>query len=180
MRHSSFHFSLHACVRYNPPPHIIKMILDLVPESLTCTDFALRTPLHVAVGMQARLSTIEVLVNFYLDACLMQDLEGKTPLHLACDGACKLFETDLHDNLTIRTPKFDMIRTLIDTCPGSVQLEDYDGMSALEYAILSDAPLKVVELLQITTRTECEKLHWQMKRSTEGSYTQKQRKRQRG
>lgn len=126
-----------------------------MPESLTCTDFSRRTPLHVAVGMQASLLTIETLLELYPDACYMQDIEGKTPLHLACDGACKLFESDLHD-LNVRIPRFDVIQTLIDACPESVALEDEDGMSPLEYAILSDAPIKVVELLQFITREQCE------------------------
>ena len=105
--------------------------------------------------MEAGLSTIETLLELYPDACYMQDIEGKTPLHLACDASCKLFESNLHD-LNVRIPRFNVIRTLIYACPESVALEDKVGMSPLEYAILSDAPIKVVELLQFATREQCE------------------------
>ena len=168
--------SLHACVRHNPPPSLVRIILDLIPESPTCTDFSKRTPLHVAVGMQARLSTIESLVKVYPDACFVQDLEGKTPLHLACDGACKIFECNLHD-VTIRMPRFDIVSMLIDAWPESVHLEDQDGMTPLEHAIISDASLKVVEFLQITTRVQCEQLHWPVKRNDECPHFQEQRTR---
>lgn len=99
----------------------------------------------------------------------MQDVEGKTPLHLACDSACKLFESSLHD-LAVRTPRFEIISTLIHANPGSVQLVDQDGMSPLEYAIVSDASIEVVEFLQFTTRIESEKLHWRAKRKIEGRH----------
>ena len=154
-------------------------MIDLLPESPTCIDIAHRTPLHVAVGTRANLSTIELLMHAYPDACAMVDLEGKTPLHLACDGGCKLFESDLRD-LSIQKPSIDTVLTLIHACPFSTALEDQDGMSALEYAIISDASIQVVELLQITTRSQFERLHHLYEQPvSEGSHRRKQRKRQR-
>lgn len=100
-------------------------------NSLDHTRPSLHTLLHGAVGMQATQSTIAALVYSYPDACLMQDVEGKAPLHLACDRSCKLFE---NSTLAIRTPRFEMIHAN----PGLEQLVDQDSRSPLEYAMVLD------------------------------------------
>ena len=161
-----FH-SLHACVRYNPPPEILKILLDLVPEAPACVDIAGRTPLHVAVGMRANISAIKILVSAYPDACAMLDCEGKTPLHLACDGDCDLFEKEEEevDSIPKNSPCLHTIETLINACPLAAVLEDQDRMTALEYAIISDASMKIVWLLQCTTGRQCMKLDSYFKRA---------------
>jgi hypothetical protein len=58
-----------------------------------------------------------------------------------------------------------------------VVVEDQDGMTALEHAIISDASLKVVEFLQITTRVQCEQLHWRVERNDECPHLQERRTR---
>ena len=85
---------MHACARCNPPAHIVKVLLELFPESPSCVDCMNRTPLHIAAGTRANLSTILLLANAYPAACATLDKGGKTPLHLACDSACELFEGD--------------------------------------------------------------------------------------
>ncbi|KAL7528268.1 hypothetical protein ACHAWF_002500 [Thalassiosira exigua] len=145
---------LHACVRFNTPPPIVKLLVDLVPESPTCADCLRRTPLHVAVGTHASLQTIKLLTNAYPEACAIQDDDGKTPLHLACDKGCELFEDNADFEPT--PPKYEVVETLINAYPMAVPLEDQDGMSALEHAIFSDAPIEVVKLLQYATRKQCE------------------------
>ncbi len=177
----SFSHRLHACVRYNPPAEIVKILLDLNPEAPACVDVANRTPLHVAVGMHANKSVIETLIRVYPNACATLDWEGKTPLHLACNGCCDLFEEEEGDNAmsndNMASPCLDTIRTLLNACPLAVVVEDQDGMTALEHAIISDASLKVVELLQITTRVQCEKMYWWVKRNDECPNFQEQRTR---
>lgn len=173
----SFSHRLHACVRYNPPAELVKILLALEPEAPACVDVANRTPLHVAVGMHANISIIETLVHVYPDACATLDWEDKTPLHLACNGCCDLFEEEEGDNAmsndnmasTIRKnkPCLDTIRTLLNARPLAAVMEDQDGMTPLEHAIISDASLKVVEFLQFTTRVQCEQLHWRVKRNDE-------------
>lgn len=144
---------LHACVRFSPPSHIVKNLLELVPESPSCVDCLQRTPLHIAAGTRARLSTIQLLSEAYPGACAIQDEDGKTPLHLACDSSSKLFQGDLGS--TRESPSYEVVKALIQASPLSVPLEDDDGMSALEHAIISDAPINVVNLLQSATRTQC-------------------------
>mmetsp|Transcript_14255 Transcript_14255/g.30442 ORF Transcript_14255/g.30442 Transcript_14255/m.30442 type:complete len:246 (+) Transcript_14255:173-910(+) len=146
---------LHACVRLNPPPHIIKVLLQLVPESPSCIDCLQRTPLHIAAGTRASSPIIKLLVDAYPTACEIRDIDGKTPLHLACDSACELFEGDRESDAR-EPPRYDVVRTLAKASPLSVPLEDQDGMSALEHAIFSDAPIVVIKLLQYATRKQCE------------------------
>lgn len=145
---------LHACVRHNPPHKIVKLLLDLVPEGPSCVDCLQRTPLHVAAGTRASSQIIKLLAESYPRACAIQDLDGKTPLHLACDSGVELFEGDNeHERCP---PSYEVVRALVKASPLTVPVEDDDGMSPLEHAIFSDAPIKVVKLLQHVTRKQCE------------------------
>ncbi|KAL7525675.1 hypothetical protein ACHAXR_002989 [Thalassiosira sp. AJA248-18] len=183
---------LHACVRFNPPPHLIKILLELVPESPSCVDCLQRSPLHVAVGTRASFPLIKVLADAFPRACDIQDEDGKTPLHMACDSACELFEGD--GDSTRDPPSYDVVETLLQSSPLSVLVEDLDDMSplehaifseqasplsvlvedlddmsALEHAIFSDAPIQVVKLLQNATRKQClaqQELNGSIKKST--------------
>ena len=55
-------------------------------------------------------------------------------------------------------PSLEVVETLIKANPSSLQLEDQDGMSALEQAIFSDSDLKVVKFLQYCTRVQCSQM----------------------
>mmetsp|Transcript_11174 Transcript_11174/g.27469 ORF Transcript_11174/g.27469 Transcript_11174/m.27469 type:complete len:266 (+) Transcript_11174:66-863(+) len=153
---------LHACVRFDPPTHIVKLLLDLVPESPGRIDCLQRTPLHVAAGTRASLPTIQLLARAYPQACAIQDEDGRTPLHLACDSSCKLFEGDDREESASASskdvPSYEVVNTLMEASPSSaIPLLDHDDVSALKYAISSNAPIKVVRLLQHATRKECER-----------------------
>lgn len=76
---------LHACIRYDPPPLIVQMIIRLCPASPACVDCVRRTPLHVAAAIKANPQSIGLLVDAYPEAAAIQDADGKTPLHFACD-----------------------------------------------------------------------------------------------
>ena len=152
---SSTSFRLHACVRFSPPPHIVQLLIDLVPESPSSVDCLRRCPLHVAAGTRASLSVIQMLTQAYPDACDIQDVDGKTPLTLTCDAACELFEGD-QNSYGREPPSFQVVKILLEASGSSVPLEDNEGMSALEHAIFSDAPIEVIKLLQHVTRRQCE------------------------
>jgi len=145
---------LHSCVRFNPPPHIVKTLLKLMPESPRCVDCMHRTPLHIAAGMMASLPIMQLLSDAYPHACTMGDDGGRTPLHLVCDSTCALFEGGQESMR--EPPSYGVVRMLIKVSPSSVPLEDEDGISALEYAILSELPIEVVKLLQYATQTVCQ------------------------
>jgi ankyrin repeat protein len=95
----------------------------------------------------ASIKTIQCLTAAYPGACKIQDEDGRTPLHFSCDIECQLFEGD--DGKTNRLPpSYEVVHCLLSASLSVVSLEDADGMSPLEYAICSDADVKVVKLLQ--------------------------------
>ena len=151
-----FVYSLHACARFNPPWDIAKVLLELVPESPSLVDCLGRTPLHIAAGTRANLSTVQLLTDVHPLACAILDTDGKTPLHLACDSACALFMGD-ERGCERDLPSYDVVSAIIKAWPSVVPQEDNDGTSALEYAILSGAPIKVVRLLQAVTSMQTKK-----------------------
>jgi hypothetical protein len=76
---------IHSCIRFNPPPHIVQLIIQLDPTSVSSVDCLNRTPLHIAAAVRADLQSIMLLICEYRRACAVQDVDGKTPLHFACD-----------------------------------------------------------------------------------------------
>ena len=139
---------LHAAVRYNPPIELVLDMLTICPALLSATDCLGRTPLHVAAGSGATPDLIKSLAYAYPSACDIQDIDGKTPLHLACDSDCELFATDEESVVARGPPCHDAIRALLSESLAAATIEDVDEMNALEHAIMSNAELKTVKLLQ--------------------------------
>lgn len=137
---------LHAAVRYDPPIRVLDKMIRLYPSALRGQDCIGRTPLHVAAGCGASSSIIKLLTVGYREACDLQDEDGRTPLHFACDTSCQLFEED--EDVVRAPPSLDTVRVLLAGSLKAVTLEDEDEMNAVEYAIVSDAPIEVVNLLQ--------------------------------
>jgi len=137
---------LHACVRFNPPITVLDKMIRLYPKALSEEDCLGRTPLHVAAGSGASALVIKHLTANYPQACNVQDEDGRTPLHFACDVTCEMFEDD--QGSPRDPPSLDTVRILLSGSLTSVTLEDVDEMNAVEYAIISDAPIEVVNLLQ--------------------------------
>ena len=137
---------LHACVRYGIPIKVLDKMIKLYPHALKEEDCLGRTPLHVAAGSGASHWVIKLLTMNYPQACNVQDEDGRTPLHFACDTTCELFEDDQY--LPRGPPSLDTIRVLLSGSLDAVTLEDVGEMNAVEYAIVSDAPIEVVNLLQ--------------------------------
>jgi len=140
---------LHACVRYDPPLDVLGKMIELYPQALAEEDCLGRTPLHVAAGSEASPLVLKLLTMNYPQACSVQDEDGRTPLHFACDATCELFESDDQAQASPRgPPSLDTVRVLLSGSLAAVTLEDFDEMNAVEYAIISDAPMEVVKLLQ--------------------------------
>ena len=142
---------LHAVVRYNPPLDIVAQMIQLCPDMLATKDCLHRTPLHVAAGSRASTSLIELLASACPSACDVQDVEGKTPLHFACDSSCVLFEEDHDDDISRHLPNHETIAALLSYSTHAVTVEDDEDMTPLEHAIMSNASVKTVKLLQRET-----------------------------
>ena len=91
--------------------------------------------------------------------CTILDEDKRTPLHLACDSSCNLDQDENNEitrskNLQQQqdsAPSYDVVRALLSDSLVASLVEDEDGMNALEYAILSNASLDIVFLLQKAT-----------------------------
>ena len=136
---------LHACCRFNPPSIPISKMIDLCPSAPATQDVLGRTPLHVAAGTGASSSVIKVLVDCYPPACMVQDTDGRTALHMAADSSTELFEESTFEK---SAPSHRTIGILLQGSLESATLEDEDGMSAIEYALFSNAELNTVRLIQ--------------------------------
>jgi hypothetical protein len=151
---------LHAAVRYNPPLDIVVHMIQICPDMPATEDCLHRTPLHVAAGSRASASLIELLAYACPSACDVQDVEGKTPLHHTCDSSCVLFEEDHDtgdDNTPVRPLNHKAIAALLLYSTHAVTLEDEEDMTPLEHAIMSDASVATVKLLQRETRQAMKK-----------------------
>eukprot|EP00985_Skeletonema_marinoi_P024574 scaffold17184_cov150-Skeletonema_marinoi.AAC.1 len=149
---------LHAAVRFNPPLEMVAQMIRLCPQMTAATDCLGRTALHVAAGSKAKASAslIKLIALACPAACEVQDEEGKTPLHFACDSSCVLFEdhNDDENDASNQPPNHESIRALLSYSIHAATLEDYEEMTPLEHAIMSDASLKTVKLLQTATSRE--------------------------
>jgi len=141
---------LHAVIKYDSPLHLVEAMIHAHGDALKGQDCLGRTPLHVACGNGADAQIIRCLVKAFPQACDLQDEDGRLPLHLACDTDCVVFE---EDQAPRAPPSIDVIKALLSGSIRSVLVEDDDYMSPIEYAIVSDADIKVVQLLQKASMT---------------------------
>ena len=137
---------LHTIVRYNPPLDIVARMIEFCPHMPAAKDCLQRTPLHVAAGLKASASLLDLLASAYPPACDAQDEGNKTPLHFVCDSSCVLFEDDLFEHDSI--PSHEAVEVLLSYSFHAAILKDDEDMVPLEHAIMSNAKLKTVKLLQ--------------------------------
>ena len=102
----------------------------------------------------------------YPGACMKQDLDGKAPIHFACDANFILYEKDIYTSGNRRDGHlvFSTIVSLVSLAPSSIHLEDCDEMNAIELAILSDASKTLVSLLQNVSALEHKKMDGHLKK----------------
>ena len=125
---------LHILYASNPPLDIVTDLLGLCGSRVTEIDSTGRTPLHMATASGASLDVVEPLISMYPAAAGIPDNRGETPLMLASahgKGADK-----------------SLIKALIRASPHTVVDEDDEGLSALEYALLSEVPREIFRMLQ--------------------------------
>ena len=169
---------LHAAVRFNPPLDVVAQMIHLRSHMTAATDCLKRTPLHVAAGCKASATLIKRIARSYPAACDVQDAEGKTPLHLACDSSCVLFEDqiqidDENDPSTSNRepPNHESIAALLSISLHAATIEDDDEMSPLEHAIMSNASLETVLMLQAATRKAHKQVDEREKETRSRSFT---------
>jgi hypothetical protein len=155
--------ALHIVCRAHPPFQVVQKIVLLCPASVKHLDKAGHSPLHSASEWGACPRIIEFLIKRYPRAACMVDMEGKNPLHLCCEN-CSFEEScdtgapwkgsedgsqaDAVWPILAKGPLLPVVKALLKAAPDCVNLEDDEEMNALEYAIMFDADVKVVKVLQ--------------------------------
>jgi hypothetical protein len=97
-------------------------------------------------------TVLEFLVSENAHAAGVQDPEGKAPIHYVGEFYASNYES--RSSSAVRESMLQVIHTLRQAAPHSFNLEDADGCNAVEYAIASDADMKVIKVMQRTARDD--------------------------
>jgi len=144
---------LHEVCRFQPPLKVLEKIIAMNPALVTTINFQGRLPLHIATENGASYDAVHLLCKCDPSTAGLQDLLGKTPLHLLVEESSSRFDFDDFDDIMfgalVRDNDFlRIVKILVLSSPETVNLEDIAGMSALEYALLIDGDRDVVCELQ--------------------------------
>lgn len=141
------HSLLHLVIRLHPPACIVKAILDIFPEATFETDCMKRYPLHVAAQYGTCDRVIKMLLKENPKAAEIHDSNGYTPLQLVFKNY--EWKTKAHiafgNEFKKATPRICAL--LCKVAPNSV-MEEIDGVSVIESALMQDAEMRVIEILQ--------------------------------
>ena len=150
--------------RFHPPMDVIRCIADLLPPDVAARpDPMNRSPLHVAAKWGAPPRVVRYLAEMDPAAAATQDVHGKTPLHYAAEFYGSNYAPRRSDDKPHKEAVLEVIRYLCKLSPTTVNIEDNDECTALEYAIQNDSDIKVVRSLQ----KACER-DWKKRRSAGG------------
>ena len=144
---------LHLVCQHQAPPQIVELIAERFPQSISCQENKGRHPLHIACAKGLKPQAIAVLLKTYPQAAGVQDGYGKTPLHYICESYAHNYR-DIPGNEQ-RSPKrgmFNVISWLLKEVPELANIEDLEGMNAIEYAILNGVDIRAIKLMQRSSR----------------------------
>jgi len=142
---------VHFAARFQAPLRIISLLSGLYPHSLTSTDMAGRYPIHVAAKWGATPDVIRFLVDAGPSVVGCPDGSGKTPMHYVGESYIAHYNSCLYDR---SEAMMNVVRLLKTSAPASVNLEDGEGMNAIEYALDSDADIRVIRVMQRACRDD--------------------------
>lgn len=142
---------IHFAARFQAPLRIISLLSRMHPQSLSSSDIAGRYPVHVAAKWGATPDVIAYLIKTNPTVTGMPDSTGKTPMHYVGECYLQHFDNALY---SCDDSMLQVVRLLRNAAPLSVNLEDDEGMNAIEYALASDANLKVIKTMQRASRDD--------------------------
>merc|ERR1712029_440443 len=143
--------AVHLAARFQAPLHIISLLSRAYPHSLSSTDITGRYPIHVAAKWGATPDVIAYLIKTNPSVAGVPDSTGKTPMHYVGEYYLQNFNSSLHgcDDSMLK-----VVPLLKKAAPMSVNLEDDEGMNAIEYALVNDANLEVIKSMQRACRDD--------------------------
>lgn len=110
--------------------------------------------LQIACAWGASPETIEFLIKEHPAAASIQDNEGKAPIHHLCQSFTLNYEDASLTSMPVTETMMSIVSMLKAAAPTSFNLEDNDEMNAVEYALESDADIKVVKFIQRACRDD--------------------------
>jgi len=165
--------AVHLAARFQAPLRIIYLLSRAYPHSLSSTDVTGRYPIHVAAKWGATPDVIAYLIKTNPSVAGVPDSTGKTPMHYVGEYYLQNFNSSLHgcdDSMLKVVPllkksfksslygcddsMLKVVRLLKKAAPMSVNLEDDEGMNAIEYALVNDANLEVIKSMQRACRDD--------------------------
>mmetsp|Transcript_12818 Transcript_12818/g.37688 ORF Transcript_12818/g.37688 Transcript_12818/m.37688 type:complete len:362 (-) Transcript_12818:91-1176(-) len=169
---------LSAC-RRNPPPDIVRSILELSPDAASQPDrLTERHPLHIALNFAASPECIAILIEASPASADAVDPSGKFPLHILCESyvnayrersetsrpkkkklkGAKKYKNAGHmvqpENSILNKSITDIVKILRGAAPEVVNREDKTGVSALEYAVLNCLNANAMGVLHVWSQRD--------------------------
>lgn len=142
---------IHFAARFQAPLRIISLLARIYPSSLASADITGRYPIHVAGKWAATPDVIAYLIKTNPTVAGVPDSTGKTPMHYVGECYIRHFDNPMYNR---DDSMLQVVRLLKNAAPNSVNLEDNEGMNAIEYALESDTNLKVVKTMQRACRDD--------------------------
>jgi len=120
---------------------IVRLLVELHPESVSFEDRNDNTPLHIAVQFATEddIPAIRYLTQQFPDALTMNNIDGQMPLH----GVCM-------DTATIDT--FPVIRFFIEEHPMTARMIDDDGKTLLHVLMGRHLETNVMTIVGLLTQ----------------------------
>lgn len=142
---------IHFAARFQAPLRVMALLAKAYPTSLKSADSTGRYPIHVAAKWAATPDVMSYLVKMNPSVAGVQDSTGKTPMHYVAEFYIAHFN---NVNWSRDDAMMQVVRLLKNAAPLSVNLEDEEGMTCIEYALINDAHIKVVKTMQRACRDD--------------------------
>jgi len=142
---------VHFAARFQAPLRIISLLSRMYPESLANPDVTGRYPIHVAAKWSAAPDVISYLIKTNPSVSGVPDSMGKTPMTYVGEFYLDHFSSALYG---ADDSQLQVVRLLKAAAPRSVNFEDNEGKNAIEYALESNANLKVIKTMQRACRDD--------------------------
>jgi hypothetical protein len=139
----------------------IKSIVDKFPDSVTLADLQGYTALHVSADNATSPAVLLYLLQLFPEACSLADKQGKMPLHYVAVPSkwsarrpigSFIFESDdgesVEDEMILHPQYMDLLQAFMQAYPSALAHDDFTGQNPIECALLDDAPLEVVKIMQ--------------------------------
>jgi len=142
---------IHFAARFQAPLRVMALLAKAYPMSLKSADSTGRYPIHVAAKWAASPDVMSYIVKMNPSVAGVQDSTGKTPMHYVAEFYIAHFN---NVQWSRDDAMLQVVRLLKNAAPLSVNLEDEEGMTCIEYALTSDAHIKVVKTMQRACRDD--------------------------